>query len=204
MEPKEKIIQEFQKNPDRYWKVKLFDEKGFERKKCRNCGKFFWTITKQTICNDATCRNYDFIGNPPTKSKFDYFETWSEIKKFFVRSDHTWINRYPIICKWLPDLNFVIAGIVDFLRVENGNVNFNLPANPLILLQPCLRFNDIANTGLNGKSNTLFGMVQQTSSYDGKTGYWKDECIDLDFQLLTKVFRIPEKEIVFIEDVWVG
>ena len=36
------------------------------------------------------------------------------------------------------------------------------------------------------------------------TGYWKNECIDLDYGLLTNVFGIPKKEIVFKEDVWVG
>ena len=204
MDPKEKLIKEFQRNPDRYWKVKLFDDLGFDRKKCTNCGKFFWTCTKQIVCNDSSCRNYDFIGNPPTKSKFDYFETWNLIRKFFGKNDHAWINRYPVICRWLPDLNFVIAGIVDFMRVENGNSLFSLPANPLILLQPCLRFNDIINTGINGRSYTEFEMIQQTSSFDGKNGYWKDRCMELDYEMLTKVFGIPKQEIVFIEDVWVG
>mgnify|MGYP001375036147 CR=1 FL=1 len=33
---------------------------------------------------------------------------------------------------------------------------------------------------------------------------WKDKCIELDYGLLTQVFGIPKKEIVFKEDVWVG
>ena len=82
MDAKEKLIKEFQRNPNRYWKVKLFDDLGFDRKKCTNCGKFFWTTTEQKICNQPSCRNYDFIGNPPTKLKLDYFETWKEIKNF--------------------------------------------------------------------------------------------------------------------------
>jgi alanyl-tRNA synthetase len=47
-------------------------------------------------------------------------------------------------------------------------------------------------------------MVNQQSLYDGKKGYWKDKCMDLDFELLTKAFGIKEKEINFIEDAWVG
>jgi len=47
-------------------------------------------------------------------------------------------------------------------------------------------------------------MVQQSSLYDGKQGYWKDRCIELDFELLTKVFGIKPEEIVFTEDAWLG
>ena len=198
------LIKKFQSNPDKYWKVSLFDELNFKRRQCNNCKKFFWTLTEQTTCNDATCKTYDFIGDPPTKKPLDYFETWKGIEKFFAKNDHTSIEPYPVVCRWIPNLYFTIAGIVDFLRVDNGNVSFDLPANPLILNQPCLRFNDVVNTGINGKSYTCFGMIQQTSLYDGKQGYWKNECIDLDWKLLTQVFGIPEDEIVFIEDAWLG
>ena len=201
---KKNLIKKLQSNPQRYWKVKLFDELGFKRRQCNNCKKFFWTLTNQEKCNDASCRTYDFIGNPPTKKPLDYFETWKTIEKFFVKNDHTSINPYPVVCRWIPNLYFTVAGIVDFLRVDNGNVSFDLPANPLILTQPCLRFNDVINTGINGKSYTAFGMIQQTALYDGKQGYWKDECIDLDWRLLTEVFGIPDGEIVFIEDAWLG
>lgn len=204
MTNKADLMKHFQKDYKRYWYVKLFDELGFKRRQCTGCKKFFWTLTEQTTCNDATCKTYDFIGNPPTKKPLDYIETWKVIEKFFVKNGHTSIEPYPVVCRWIPNLYFTIAGIVDFLRVDNGNVSFDLPANPCILTQPCLRFNDVVNSGINGKSYTCFGMIQQTSLYDGKQGYWKDECIDLDWELLTKVFGIPDKEIVFIEDAWLG
>jgi len=35
-------------------------------------------------------------------------------------------------------------------------------------------------------------------------GYWKDECVDLDFRLLTDQFGIKKDEVVFVEDVWAG
>ena len=35
-------------------------------------------------------------------------------------------------------------------------------------------------------------------------GYWKDECVDLDFRLLTDQFGIKKEEVVFVEDVWAG
>ena len=46
-------------------------------------------------------------------------------------------------------------------------------------------------------------MVGQHSIADSQ-GYWKDECIDLDYTLLTGPFGIKKEEIVFVEDVWEG
>jgi len=200
---KQALFKELQKNPDRYWKVSLFKEKGFKRKQCEKCGKFFWTLTEQKICNDASCRTYDFIDNPPTKKKLDYFETWNAIEKFFVKEGHKSLETFPVVCRWFP-LYFTIAGIVDFYRLTDGELDFEFPANPCVVNQTCLRYNDIPNVGLNGKSYTCFEMVNQQSLFDGKQGYWKDRCIELDFNLLTKVFGIGPDEITFIEDAWVG
>ena len=200
---KKDLIKKFQKNPERYWSVSLFNELGFKRKQCKNCGKFFWTLTDEETCSDSTCKPYEFIGNPLTKESMSYLETWNAIKKFFIKHGHTPLKRYPVICRWFP-LYFTIAGIVDFYRKKDGELSFEFPANPSILAQPCLRFNDIENTGLNSKSYTSFLMIQQSSLYDGKEGYWKDECIRLDFELLTKVFGIKPEKITFIEDAWLG
>jgi len=201
---KKELIGIFQKNPERYWKVKLFDDLGFKRKQCKNCGKFFWTLSDQETCNDSTCKPYKFINKPVTKKPLNIFKTWKVIQKFFVDNGHIPLKRYPTVCRWYP-LYFTIAGIVNFYRIdENGDLDWEFPANPSILLQPSLRFNDIPNVGLNSKSFTCFGMIQQTSLFDGKNGYWKDKCIELDFNLLTKVFKIKPEEINFIEDVWIG
>jgi len=203
MGTKKELMAGFQRNPDRYWRVKLFDELGFKRKQCVKCGKFFWTLTEQQICNDSTCRPYDFIGKPPTKKPLDHFETWRLIEDFFVRNGHTALKPYPVVCRWFP-IYFTVAGIVDFYRLSDGELDFEFPANPTITPQVCLRFNDIVNTGVNSRSYTCFGMVQQSALYDGKEGYWKDECIDLDYKLLTTVFGIKPEEIVFVEDAWLG
>lgn len=92
---------------------------------------------------------------------------------------------------------------MDFQRIENGKVVFELPTNPLIVPQMCLRFNDIPSVGVSGKHGTSFCMIGQTAIAN-KQGYWKDRCIDLDFELLTKEFGIPEQEVTFEESVWVG
>ena len=41
-------------------------------------------------------------------------------------------------------------------------------------------------------------------SVPNNQGYWKDECVDLDYRLLTDQFGIKKEEVVFVEDVWAG
>jgi alanyl-tRNA synthetase len=96
-----------------------------------------------------------------------------------------------------------VASIIDFQRIEGGKVIFELPTNPLVVPQMCLRFNDLPTVGLNGKHNSSFCMVGQTALANSE-GYWKDRCIDLDFDLVTKQLGIPEEEVSFIESSWVG
>jgi alanyl-tRNA synthetase len=86
-----------------------------------------------------------------------------------------------------------------------GNkVVFELPSNPLLVPQMCLRFNDIENVGLSGRHYTSFCMVGQTCNADAPGGYWKDKCIDLDYGMLTNGLGISPEEIIFVEDVWMG
>ncbi|OGI12254.1 alanine--tRNA ligase [Candidatus Micrarchaeota archaeon RBG_16_36_9] len=198
------LIERLQKDWKKYWDLDFFKENNFLRKKCKNCGKFFWTLDPDTeLCGDSSCVPYSFLGNPPTKKKLDYIETWKTIEKFFVKNGHQSIKRYPTICRWYP-LFFTVAGIVDFYRIANNKITFEFPANPVILSQPCLRFNDIPNVGITGRHNTCFDMIQQSSLWDGKNGYWKDKCIELDFRLLTEAFGIKKEDITFIEDAWIG
>jgi len=204
MVSKVELIQKFQKEQPDYWKVDLFERKGFVRKKCSKCGKMFWTLDKdRKNCPDPPCENYGFLGNPPTKKRFDYIESWKKIEKFFMKNKHTSVRRYPVVARWRPDLFFNIASIIDFQRIDNGTITFEFPTNPLIVPQMCLRFNDIPNVGVTGRHSTAFVMIGQ-HALANKEGYWKDKCIDLDFELLAKVFGIPEKEVIFLEDAWIG
>ncbi len=200
---KSELIKTMQKDPKRYWAVELFKDKGFIRKHCGSCGKFFWSIKEQNVCNDASCTQYEFIGKQITKKKFDYVEAWKSIESFFVDEGHHPAPRNPVVCRWFPGLYFNIASIVNYMRWYRG-VEFDLPANPLIVGQPCLRFNDIPQVGVSGRHFTSFVMVGQVASYDGKQGYWKDRCIELDYKLLTKIFGIKPEDINFIEDAWLG
>ncbi|MFH0948875.1 MAG: alanine--tRNA ligase [Candidatus Aenigmatarchaeota archaeon] len=203
MNTKEILKEKFSSDYKKYYKVQLFDKLGFKRKVC-HCGTGFWTLDDQrTTCPNPPCQRYEFIGNTPIR-KIGYIESWKKIKKFFVKNGHKPVDSYPVVCRWFPGLYFTVASIVAFQRMYNGKTVFELPANPLIIPQSCMRFNDIQNVGVTGRHMTNFVMVGQHSLYDGKNGYWKDRCIELDYKLLTDVFKISPEEITFLEDVWVG
>lgn len=199
---KKELAAMFSQNPDRYYKVALFDNMGFVRRQCNLCGKHFWTLTDRMACPDH--ENYGFIGRPPTDKRLDYVNAWKETEKFFAKNDHEIVRRYPVVCRWRDDLYFTIASIVDFQRIMNNQVVFELPANPLVVPQMCLRFNDIENVGLSGRHYTGFCMIGQTCNADAPGGYWKDRCIELDYGMLTQGLGIRPEEITFVEDVWMG
>ncbi len=200
---KKELAALFSSNPERYYKVSLFESMGFMRKKCSKCEKFFWTLDiGRDFCPDH--ENYGFIGKPPTNKRLDYVNAWKETEKFFRANGHEVIRRYPVVCRWREDLYFTIASIVDFQRVVGNQVVFELPANPLVVPQMCLRFNDIENVGLSGRHYTGFCMIGQTCNADAPGGYWKDKCIDLDFRMMTKGLGIKAEDITFVEDVWMG
>lgn len=201
---KSEILAKFSAEPDRYYKVKLFGEKGFERKSCKRCKRFYWTVdSNRNNCPEHSDDTYSFIGNPPTSKRFDYTQSWKEVESFFVKNNHTSVNRYPVVCRWRDDLYFTIASVVDFQRVMGSKVVFEFPANPLVVPQTCLRFKDLENVGVTGRHFSSFCMIGQ-HSIPNSEGYWKDECVDLDYRLLTEQFGIKQNEVVFVEDVWEG
>jgi len=201
---KKEILEKFSADPKRYYNVNLFEDQGFERRSCNTCNRFFWTLDSERIkCPDHSDDTYSFIGEPPTSKRFDYTQSWKEVESFFVKNNHTSINRYPVVCRWRDDLYFTIASIVDFQRVMGSKVVFEFPANPLVVPQTCLRFKDLENVGVTGRHFSSFCMIGQ-HSIPNENGYWKDECINLDFNLLTQQFGIAKKEITFVEDVWEG
>ncbi len=201
---KKEILKEFSSDSDKYYKVKLFEEQGFVRKACSKCGRFFWTLDSgRNLCPDDADDTYSFIGEPPTAKRFDYTQAWKQVEEFFVKNNHTSVSRYPVVCRWRDDLYFTIASVVDFQRVMGSKVVFEFPANPLVVPQTCLRFKDLENVGVTGRHFSSFCMIGQHSIPDSN-GYWKDECVDLDYRLLTDQFGIKKEEVVFVEDVWAG
>lgn len=189
----------FGREPEKFYANEMFRTEGFLRRKCPSCGRYFWSITKE-VCGDAACEEYGFIGKP---QQGDYVSTWKVFEKFFVARGHASIHRYPVVSRWY-DLYFTNASIVDFMRKEGGVVTFEYPANPLIVPQFCLRFVDIQSVGQTGRHLTGFVMPGQ-HAFGWPTepgGYFRDECMSLSFEFLTKEMRIPKEELCYIEDVW--
>lgn len=199
---KDSLRGKFSRDWKSQYQVELFRERGFLRRTCK-CGKNFWTLdTERKVCGDPPCEDYGFLGNPITGVRWDYIETWKEFEKFFVKNGHESINRYPVIDRWRPDLFFTIASIQDFQRIDQGNMVFEYPSNPLVVPQVCLRFPDISNVGVTGRHHTSFIMSGQHAFGYPKEGYFKDRCIELNFKFLTKTMKIPETELTYVEDLW--
>jgi alanyl-tRNA synthetase len=197
---KDYLKEEFGRDYKKYYSTKIFEERGFNRYKCKHCGMMFWSIAKTDNCGDSSHNGFGFFKDKPRK--IGYAEFWKKFAKFFKENGHTIVDRYPVVSRWRPDLYFTIAGIQDFQRIENGFMGFEYGANPLMVPQMCLRFNDIENVGVTGSHFTAFMMANQTSFNYPKEGYWRDRTMELNFKFLTEVLGIPEDRIIYHEDVW--
>jgi len=198
---KESLREEFSKSPDKYYSAKVFKEQGFVRKKCKICGKHFWTADNdRELCGDPSHEPYSFMREKPRS--INYVEFWEKFSGIFKKEGHEIIESYPVVSRWRQDLYFTIAGIQDFQRIENNVMSFEYPANPLLVPQICLRFNDIPNTGVTGRHLTSFMMANQTAFNYPKEGYWRDRTIELNFKVLTSLLGIDKNDITYIEDVW--
>ena len=201
MPNKEELRKQFSKEPRKYYEVGLFKEQGFERRSCTICGKYFWSADpSRKLCGDSSHEPYSFIKK--TASNVDYAEFWGRFSKFFKKEGHAIIGSYPVVSRWRQDLYYTIAGIQDFQRIEHGKISFEYPANPLMVPQMCMRFNDIANVGVTGRHFTAFMMANQTAFNYPKEGYWRDRTIELNYKVLTELLGIKKETITYIEDVW--
>ncbi len=198
---KNTLREKFSEDYEKYYSTELFKGEGFERKKCKLCGKYFWTLDKsRELCGDPEHEPYTFFKKSPIK--IDYVEFWNKFAEFFKKEGHVEIEKYPVVSRWRPDLYFTIASIQDFQRLDGGKISFEYPANPLIVPQICLRFNDIPNVGITGRHLTSFMMAGQHSFDYPENGYWRDRTIELNFRFLTEVMGIEKSKITYIEDVW--
>jgi len=197
---KEELRVKFSEDYKRYYSTELFEREGFKRRKCKICGKYFWSIEDRDVCDDPIHTPYSFFKEKPVE--ISYVDLWSKFSDFFKKNGHEVVARYPVVSRWRPDLYFTIADIQDFQRLENGRMSFEYPANPLIVPQICLRFNDIENVGVTGGHFTGFMMAGQKSFNYPKEGYWRDRTIELNYDFLTKVLKVEKEKIVYSEDVW--
>ena len=208
---KDEIRKKSKVNPEQFYPVKSLQELGFSRGICIHCGKPFWVIEERDFCDEPECRlksglmPYGFINDSPSTKRFNYTETWTNAwVPIFEKHGHTVIPRYPIVARWRDDTEFVQASVYGFQpHVVSGEVD--PPANPVLIPQPCLRFNDIDNVGLSGRHFTSFVMVGQlVFNKPGKFIYFMDEGIKYIHDYLTAGLGIKPEEIVYHEDAWGG
>jgi len=203
-EIKKKYKKEFWKKPEKYYAIEVLKDAGFERKKCKKCGMPFWTTrAEQETCDDPNCSGgYRFIGKSPAKADLDYIETWKTFARLFKKWGYQPIPRYPAVARWRSDVDFVQASIFDFQPyVVSGEVK--PPANPLVVPQFCLRFNDIDNVGITGAHYTGFVMIGQHAFMPEAQWDQKKYFTDI-YNWLRQGLKLPDNEITFHEDAWAG
>jgi len=197
---KDGLRKEFAKNYADYYEVDVFRKEGFTRRTC-SCGKNYWGTGEHENCGDSIHAPYSFF-KPEDKKRETYASFWKKYAAFWEKNGHIVINRYPVVSRWRPDLYFTMASIQDFQRVDKGKMTFEYPANPLMVPQISLRFNDIANVGVTGRHFSCFMMAGQHAFNYPKEGYWKDRCLALNYEFLTKVLGVKKADLTYTEDVW--
>jgi alanyl-tRNA synthetase len=186
--------------------LRFFHENGYVRKSCPTCHDNFWTVDKaRTLCGDSNCVEYDFLGKPLAKTPLSVAEMRDAFLSFFASKGHTVVPRYPVVARWRDDIYLNIASIANFQpHTTSGDVP--PPANPLVVSQPCIRLNDLANIGRSGRHFSCFEMMghHAFNSPDWGEHYWTEECVAYGVEFLTKALGLDGRRITFKEGTWNG
>ncbi len=129
--------------------------------------------------------------------------------EFFRSKQHEIVPSAPIVIKNDPTLMFTNAGMNQFKDYFLGNKKAVYPR--IADTQKCLRVsgkhNDLEEVGVDTYHHTMFEMLGNWSFGDPQNpeaGYFKKEAIEWSWELLTKIYGIPEDRIyvtVFEGDV---
>ncbi|WP_319578550.1 alanine--tRNA ligase [uncultured Methanospirillum sp.] len=185
------------------YQLEYFRTQDMVRKVCTSCGKAFWTRDpERTVCGDAPCEPYQFIGNPLFRA-----HTVDQMREaylsFYEKEGHTRISRYPVAARWRDDIYLTIASIADFQPFVTSGV-VPPPANPLTISQPCIRLNDLDSVGRSGRHLTCFEMMAHHAfNTNGKEVYWKDRTVELCDQFLASI-GADMNRVTYKEHPWIG
>src|SRR6056297_33430 len=198
---------------DEAYQLDYFEEAGFHRQECGECGDMFWSRADRDTCGEPPCAEYGFIDTPG----FDEAHTLGEMREaflsFFEDRDHTRVDPYPVAAnRWRDDVLLTQASIYDFQPLVTSGTT-PPPANPLCISQPCIRMQDIDNVGKTGRHTMAFEMMahhafntradaEEEYAYEGEV-YWKDETVQYCDELFESLGADLD-EITYIEDPWVG
>lgn len=186
--------------------LRFFHENGYQRKICPTCSDPFWTTDEaRTLCGDSNCVEYDFLGHPLTTKALSVAEMRNAFQSFFERKGHRRVPRNPVVARWRDDIYLNIASIANYQpHTTSGEVP--PPANPLVVSQPCIRLNDLANIGRSGRHFSCFEMMGHHAFNSKAWGekYWTEECVAYGVEFLTKVLGLDGKRITFKESTWNG
>ena len=112
---------------------------------------------------------------------------------FFAARGHEVVPSAPLVPQNDPTLMFVNAGMVQFKDVFTGKDP--RPYKRAASSQKCIRIsgkhNDLENVGVTARHHTFFEMLGNFSFGD----YFKEDAIAHAWELLTKVYEIPEERL---------
>jgi alanyl-tRNA synthetase len=194
------------------YRLDYFEEEGFVRRECPECGDHFWTLDEdRDTCGEPPCDEYGFIDDPGFDEAHSLAEMREAFLSFFEGNDHERVDPYPVAAeRWRDDMMLTIASIADFQpHVTSGRTP--PPANPLVVSQPCIRMQDIDNVGKTGRHTMAFEMGGHHAfnaeegadyAYEGEV-YWKDQCVAY-CQEFVESFGVDPEDVTYIEDVWIG
>ncbi|WP_324664754.1 alanine--tRNA ligase [Haloarcula sediminis] len=200
---------------DEAYQLDYFDEAGFHRQECAECGDMFWSRADRDTCGEPPCAEYDFIDNPGFDEEYALGEMREAFLSFFEERDHERIDPYPVAAnRWRDDVLLTQASIYDFQPLVTSGTT-PPPANPLCISQPCIRMQDIDNVGKTGRHTMAFEMMAHHAfnakediedpeeyAYEGEV-YWKEETVEYCVELFEELGADVD-ELTLIEDPWVG
>ncbi|MBT7355599.1 MAG: alanine--tRNA ligase, partial [Rhodospirillaceae bacterium] len=113
---------------------------------------------------------------------------------YFVANGHAEVASSPLVPLNDPTLMFTNAGMVQFKNVFTGSEHRDY--NRAVTSQKCVRaggkHNDLENVGYTARHHTFFEMLGNFSFGD----YFKDEAIELAWNLITKEFGLPADKLL--------
>jgi len=188
------------------YRLEFLRNRGFVRKKCVKCGRFFWTLdSSRNDCGESPCSPYTFIGRRVGRRLDELSQVRSAFLGFFKNRGHEVISPYPVVCRWRNDLYLTDASIVDFQPYVTEGI-IPPPANPLVISQPCIRLVDVDMVGKTvGRHLTIFEMGgHHAFNSKGNEVYWKEDTVRYGFEFFTREMGLKGEDLTFVESSWSG